>query len=155
MADFCVLMPTCVRVCKHRLACVCMCVYACVVCMRACVCACVHVCVCALWARIATGKLGLFIGNKRQEQLSDFELTLGVQSPDLSCVCSAAGSSIAPRQQMQLTASVIPSLSRSLYPHPTSLSLSLSLYAGVVVDCHAPLQAAHATLTQHMHTHTG
>lgn len=52
------------------------------------------------------GKLGLFIGNKRQEQLSDFDLTLGVQSPDLTCVCSSAGSTIAPRQQMQLTASV-------------------------------------------------
>ena len=48
------------------------------------------------------GKLGLFIGNKRQEQLSGFELVLGVQvcvsmplslslslspSLSLSCVC--------------------------------------------------------------------
>ena len=52
------------------------------------------------------GKLGLFIGNKRHEQLSGFELVFGVQSPELACMCSSAGTTIAPRQQMQLTATV-------------------------------------------------
>lgn len=41
-----------------------------------------------------------------QEELSNFELVLGNQTPELSCMCTTAGTSIAPRQQMQLTATV-------------------------------------------------
>jgi len=52
------------------------------------------------------GKLGLFIGNKRQDELSQFSLEMGAQCAELSCACSSAGTSIAPRQQMQLTATV-------------------------------------------------